>query len=110
MANFKEMALDIACPVCKGHSYYTCEVDGEFLTTVFWCSTNRKTNNPCNGRVAYCKKCEKYYPEKGFGFQNGTYECKECGFVQWELTERKEAENKQENELLASIRNIMGKI
>lgn len=110
MAQLKEVSVDITCPVCKGRSFYTYKVGDKFIETVCFCQTNRLTNNPCPGKLAYCKKCKKYYPENGFGYRNDVYECKECGTVQWELTdiikENKKKEAVQMEQICRLIRNM----
>lgn len=90
--------VEESCPVCGKHLFtstpYLKNREQFYSQTVLWCKNGRGSSRMCNGKICYCKKCEKYYPESEFGFHNDAYECKECGQVQWDYTEIKSAEKR----------------
>lgn len=109
----ENVTLDIPCPRCGKHEYtYTPIIKDDktyFLNTVLWCKTNRGTLQLCPGKICYCKKCEKYYPESNFGFHNDAFECKECGQVQWDYTDLILQERRQSamlNRIRSSMRDL----
>ena len=88
---FHRFDTKFECPICHGHDFGSGSRTGlgGYYKTVLQCLTNAfGTPNPqCKGELAYCKKCNKWLPFSEFGNRNDTYECKECGTVQWDLTE-----------------------
>ena len=74
--------LNNPCPVCGNTSY----TQSQKHTTMYRCAT-MSNNSQCKYTVYKCKKCEKYYPKAFFGKHGDVWECKECGAVQWDVTD-----------------------
>lgn len=96
--------FDIKCPICGTQKYASGVLQGKFLKTVFRCYP--RNGKICDGKIVYCKKCEKWYPFTNFGFHADAYECKTCGTVQWEYTDVMKREDYEKQVLSSVKRNI----
>ena len=74
---------NIRCPKCGGIRFFK---DNKKQTRYF-CSMPAP-NGYCGAEVYMCTRCNKPYLKDNYGYRNEAYECKECGQVQWELTEK----------------------
>lgn len=78
--------LDFQCPYC----YSTKHKEKYLKDKAYVCdgTTGIEDEEECNQLYkAYCKKCDKYYDDKGFAKYGDVYVCKECGEIQWGVTE-----------------------
>lgn len=76
----------LRCPKCGNQIFNEdFKKDGLYL-----CGHRGPNGGYCNTILAcYCKGCNQLYNEDRFGKHGDVYECKECGRVQWGLTEFK---------------------
>ena len=77
---------DFQCPQC----YSTKHKEKYLKDKAYVCDgiLEMDENQKCNNLIkAYCKQCDKYYDDDNFGKQGDVYVCKECGTIQWGVTE-----------------------
>ena len=77
--------MKLKCPKC-GFSEFNADAEKK---GIYVCNhTLEETGCYCETIVAaLCKQCCHIYPFDGFGKHGDVYECKECGKVNWPLTE-----------------------
>ena len=99
----------VTCPKCGGHLF-----DEEFIDKkMYVCDTENEDGFYCHHILAYCKHCDKLYDESDFGQHGDVWECKECGAVNWPLTEKKReqaAAKKALNSMISNFNNTFGKM
>lgn len=77
--------MEIKCPKC-GSSKFSPELEQK---GVYECINENADGTLCFTIAgAKCKQCACIYPINGFGKHGDVYECKECGQVNWPLTDR----------------------
>lgn len=77
--------MDFVCPVCG-----KTEFNEEAAKDSVYCCINRECESclkPPYANFALCKRCGVVYPVDRFGKHGDVYECKECGQVNWPLTD-----------------------
>lgn len=76
--------MEIKCPVC-GSTEFT---ESALQRNVYECVNIIKPDHQPNVVVgSLCKQCNKVYYFDGFGKHGDVYECKECGKINWDLTD-----------------------
>lgn len=76
--------MNLVCPKCN-NSIFNRELKEK---GVLQCDYTDKDNKYCGELVgAICKTCNAPLPFNRFGKHGDVYECKECGRVNWPLTD-----------------------
>ena len=76
--------MSLVCPKCKA-SKFSPELQEK---GIYLCINKTEDDNYCREIVgARCKTCDMDRPFSDFGKHGDVYECKECGKVNWPLTE-----------------------
>ena len=98
------MLSELRCPKCN-----SIEPDEKYIKDgAFICAHRNSENIMCGCIVGiYCKICNKVYNADGFGFRNGSYECKECGKIQWGYTEYKQDKEKLQKDMNSALNRYM---
>lgn len=96
--------FDVKCPLCGTQKYITARLNGRCLTTIYRCYP--RNGKICDGKIVYCKTCDKWYSHTNFGFHADAYECKTCGTVQWDYTDMVKKENYERQVINGVKRNM----